>query len=290
MTRGRMNSSKTNPQDTKKVFLKCGACSHTYFYLLNREFGTPKESEERASDPLAGGLMCGQQCGMLWGSALGVGAESFRRHNEHGQAIATAITTTQQLMESFSKRAKSVNCRDIVGFDFSDTFGLVKFILKAFIHGGLTNSDCFNLAEKWAPEAIQTATEGLSFQQTDLPRLPMSCAIEVAQKMGATEEEMVTVAGFGGGLGLSGNACGALGAAIWMNTLAWCRKHPGETPPSFNKENTSKILKAFNDVTGSEILCHKIAGQRFKTINEHTEFIKNGGCDKLINILALEGI
>ena len=37
-----------NKSDTKKVFLKKGACSHTFFYILNREFGNQKENEERA--------------------------------------------------------------------------------------------------------------------------------------------------------------------------------------------------------------------------------------------------
>jgi len=115
-----MNNPKTISEDTKKIFRKCGACSHTYFTLLNREFGYPKEAEERASDTLAGGLMNGQQCGMLWGATLAVGAESFRRQPERAQAIAAAITTTQALMDSFSERAKSVNWPEIVGVDFAD--------------------------------------------------------------------------------------------------------------------------------------------------------------------------
>lgn len=54
------------PNDIRKVFWKCGACSHTFFFLLNREFGHPKRDEEYASDPLAGGLMqTGNQCGKL---------------------------------------------------------------------------------------------------------------------------------------------------------------------------------------------------------------------------------
>jgi hypothetical protein len=32
--------------------------------------------------------------------------------------------------------------------------------------------------------------------------------------------------------------------------------------------------------------CHKITGKRFGNIDEHSEFIKNGGCKDLINILA----
>ncbi|HTX91869.1 MAG TPA: C-GCAxxG-C-C family (seleno)protein [Anaerolineales bacterium] len=285
-----MDPSQTIQQDAKKTFLKCGACSHTFFYILNREFGHPEETDELASNTLAGGLMCGQQCGMLWGSALAVGAESYRRHADRGQAIAGAMTTTQQVMESFLKRAHSVNCRQIVGFDFNNPFGMIKFMLTTAFHGGLKNSVCFNLAGNWAPEAIQAAAQGLSMEPTVLAQPPVSCATEVAQKMGASEEDAVTVAGLAGGMGLSGNACGALGAAFWLNTLAWCRKHPGETPASYKNENITGIMKAFNDATGSEILCQKITGRHFQTIDDHTEFIRAGGCDALIKMLAAAAI
>ncbi|MFC1731080.1 C-GCAxxG-C-C family (seleno)protein [candidate division KSB1 bacterium] len=272
------------PGDTKKIFAKCGACSQTFFCLLNREFGHPKKTEELASDPLAGGLMNSQhQCGMLWGSALAAGAESFRRFNDSNQAINKAITSTQNIVESFSKRAKTVNCRDLIGFDFSNKFNEVKLMLNS-LPGGFSNVICMNLAEKWAPEAIQSAKEGLTSKQTDLPQLPLSCASEVAKKMGANDEEMVMVSGLAGGIGLSGHACGALGAAIWISSLEWCKKHPGKS--GYSNPNLKEILKAFNDETGSEFLCHKISGQCFKTIKDHTEFVKNGGCDKLINVLA----
>lgn len=284
MDRRSFNTSKAIPQDTKRLFWKYGACSHTFFYILNREFGYLKETEERASGLLSGGLMqTGHQCGMLWGSTLAVGAESFRRHNDCGQAIGAAITATQHLMESFLKRAKSVNCRDITGCDFSNKFDLVKGLLKAIL-SGIIFSPCFNLAAKWAPEAIQSAKEGLSDKRTDLPQMPISCASEVAKRMGASDEEMVMVAGFAGGMGLSGNACGALGAAIWMNTLAWNRQHPGKS--GLSNPNAKNTLKAFYGATGSEILCNKICRQCFKTIGDHTTFVKNGGCDKLITVLA----
>jgi hypothetical protein len=42
----------------------------------------------------------------------------------------------------------------------------------------------------------------------------------------------------------------------------------------------------FCEATDSEMLCHKICGQRFETSDDHTEFIKDGGCDKLIDVLA----
>jgi hypothetical protein len=280
---------KKNPDDTKEVFKKCGACSHTFYYILNREFGHPKDIEETASDPLAGGLMLGQQCGMLWGSSLAAGAESYRRNKDAGHASCVAIASTRQIMESFKERAGSVNCRDITGADLRKKSGMALLILKILLHGGLKNSICFRLADKWAPEAIQSATAGLSGNTVNLSQTPVSCASELVKRMSGTEEDQVTVAGFAGGMGLKGHACGALAAAIWMNTLLWCKNHPGEVPPNYNKKNTGFIMEAFNSSTQSEILCTKISGQSFNSVEDHAAYLNNGGCDQLLNALAVSG-
>lgn len=270
---------KTNKSDTKRVFLKKGACSHTLFYILNREFGYLKEDAERASDPLAGGLTQeGYQCGMLWGAALGAGAESFRRHKDIRPAIAQAIIATQFILESFIERAKSANCSDITNCDFDSKFGLVKFLISG------KPIRCFKLADKWAPEAIQSTKTGLSKQLEDLPQIPVSCASEVVRIMGGSNEEIVMVAGFAGGFGLSGNACGALAAVIWMKTLS---KVKGDNYKySLTDPDLEKVKEIFFEETDYKIECWKICGHRFRTINEHTEFIKNGGCNRLINLLS----
>jgi hypothetical protein len=274
---------KLIPQDTKRVFWEFGICSHTLFYIMNREFGHLKGMEERASDPLAGGLLnTGHQCGMLWGATLAAGAESFRRTHDPGQAAALAMAASQRLVESFVATAGTVNCRDIVGCDFTSKLGTAKVLGKALL-SGIVNSTCFNLAEKWAPEAIESAKQALA--ETPAPtQQPMSCASEVARRMGAGDEEATMVAGFAGGLGLSGNACGALAAAIWINTLAWCRKNYWKS--GYANPNAQKIVDGFYRETHSEMLCQKICGRRFKTVDEHTAFVKGGGCSKLITALA----
>ncbi len=273
------SESKANYDDTKKVFRKLGTCSRTFFYILNREFGYSKETEERASDPLAGGIMRkGHQCGMLWGAALAVGAEAYRRCKNVDQAIGVAIIATRNVINSFLERENTINCYDITHCDFSSKLSFVKyFITGRFLY-------CFKLAEKWAPEAIQSAIDGLADKNTYLPSQSISCCSEMVKKLGASDEEMVMVAGFSGGLGLSGKACGALSAAIWINSLEWCREFSKK--PSYNNPNAEKTLKVFQDLTDGKILCDEITGQDFKTILEHTEFIKNGGCEKLIKGLA----
>ena len=44
--------------------------------------------------------------------------------------------------------------------------------------------------------------------------------------MGGTPEEIQAVAGFAGGLGLSGNGCGALAAALYQKALSLAKENP----------------------------------------------------------------
>ncbi len=275
-----MNSiPKVKLKGTKRLFIKLGTCSRALCYILDREFGFMKEPEEQALEPLAGGIMTqGYQCGMLWGASLALGAESFRRYNDQDKAIALAIKATQHIMESFINRTQSADCLDITNCNWSSKSSIAKY----FVTGKVVS--CFKLMERWAPEAVQAAYEGLSHDQTELPDQCISCASEVAKKMGATPEQMVMVAGFAGGLGLSGNACGALAAAIWMKTLTLIKEQPGKsflTNPELNQ-----IQEKFLSVTDFKFLCTEITGKQFMTLDEHTEFLKQGGCDNVINILA----
>lgn len=285
MTEQKNSERTTDFSDTKSVFRACGTCSRTFFYILNRKFGQSKDREECAADLLAGGLKnTGHQCGMIWGATLASGAESFRRYPDRDHAIAAAIMASEDILESFVATAGNADCREITGCNLNSILGMSSFGAKTLL-SGLEKSICFNLAERWAPEAVRAAGQGLS-RDVVYSQPPVCCATEVARKMGAREEEMVTVAGLSGGIGLSGNACGALGAAIWIKTLAWCRAHPGKTPPYFFNRDINRIMNAFDSATAGEILCQRICDKHFGTIDEHTAYIKNGGCSRLIEVLS----
>jgi hypothetical protein len=91
-------------------------------------------------------------------------------------------------------------------------------------------------------------------------------------------------AGLAGGLGLSGSGCGALAAAIWMNDLQQIKR--GDKKSASFDPNTDPTLKVFFEETDYELECYKICGQRFRSLDEHTDFLKKGGCKKLIEVLA----
>ena len=272
------NNIKDGPKDGRKVFIKKGTCSHTFFHILNREFGHIKELEERAADSLAGGIMQkGHQCGMLWGASLAIGAEAYRKCDNQNQAISVAVNATQKVMSSFAKREHAINCKDITHCDFSSKLSMAMYFLSGrFLH-------CFKLADQWAPEAVQSAIKGLSNKdQSD--KKCISCATEIAKKMGASNEEIIMVAGFAGGLGLSGEACGALSTAIWIKSIKWCRENGKKS--SMTNPYSKKTLNTFYQATNSKILCSNITEKYFNYISEHTTYIENGGCSKLIETLA----
>jgi len=276
-----MNTIKTEitKLKTKRVFLRKGTCSRAFFYILNREFGYPIENEEKAIDPLAGGILQqGYQCGMVWGASMAIGAESLRMIDKQGKAIGLAIIATQHIIDSFVSRTKSIECEEITNCDWSSKKSMAKY----FLSGKFVS--CYILSGKWAPEALMAAKEGLSADIDEIPSDSISCASELAKKMGASKEEMLMLAGFAGGLGLSGNGCGALAAAIWMNTLSRVKNESYKA--SMSDPIAEKIINSFYEVTDYEIECSKICGKKFNTLEEHTKFIQNGGCKDLINTIA----
>ena len=281
------NISKAKKEwlNPRKVFWKCGTCSHAMFHLLNYEFENIKIPEEKASDMLAGGIaQKGYQCGMLWGGALAVGAESFRRYKDKNMATSAAIVASKNLVNSFEKRTKTVNCRDISKVNWESKLQFTLYIIKTIMQGFIY-SPCFNLIVKWTPEAILAANQGLTSQEIQISDC-LSCASEVVKKMGGSEEDVLMVAGFAGGIGLSGNACGALGAAIWYKMLKWNKNNPDKTSVMFNNPDAKKIIRAFYTQTDSEMICKKISGKIFNNLNEHTAFIESGGCSNIITVLS----
>ena len=279
-----MKQSTHTKRNPRLVFLKCGTCSNAMFHLINSEFNNTKPVEEKASDLLAGGIaLRGHQCGMLWGGTLAIGVESFRRYPDPNEATAAAIYASRRLINSFQQRAGTVNCREITKTDWDKKTDFTRFLLKT-IAGAFVYSPCFNLFARWASEAIEAAQTVETSITTENPC--QSCATEVLKKMGASPEHTAMVTGFAGGIGLSGQTCGALSAVIWYKMLDWTVQHPGKTAPMLNNPIAKKVLTTFSNQTAGETLCHKITGQHFQTPADHTAYLQSDGCRELLEALA----
>ncbi|MCX6834431.1 MAG: C-GCAxxG-C-C family protein [candidate division Zixibacteria bacterium] len=266
---------------TVGTFLAVGACSNTLFHVLNRAYNHPLLQEERAALPLAGGIMQhGYQCGMIWGATLAAGAQAYRLHGTGPQAETRAIIAAQRLVESFRARNHDINCFEITELDRSSS--TMQLIMYFLIKGGTIG--CFRMAAKYAPVAFNEINAALSEDNIEVPSAPISCSAMLARKMGASDEHAVMAAGFAGGIGLSGGACGALGAAIWITGLNSLKA--GVDKISFKAPGALEAIDRFLKCTDYEFECSKIVGRKFESVSDHASYLCNGGCSKLIEVLA----
>ena len=266
---------------TVGAFLNGRACSDTLFHVLNRAFDHPLIEEERAARPLAGGIMQhGYQCGMTWGATLAAGAEAHRRFGTGPQAETTAILAAQRIVESFRAQNNETNCLEITGIDkSSSTMQMITYFL---IKGGTVG--CFRMAARYAPVAFSEINAALSEKHIEAPPALVSCSALLARKMGASDMHAVMAAGFAGGIGLSGGACGALGAAIWIIGMKSLKEGVGKL--DFKAPKALDTIDRFIKCTDYEFECSKIVGRKFESIGDHASYLRDGGCSKIIDVLA----
>jgi hypothetical protein len=243
------------------------------------------EFEERAADPLAGGLMQGYQCGQIWGAALGAGAQAYRLLGPGPQAEAAAVSASQRIIESFRDRNKEINCLELTGIDLSNAMTqAMRAFINMFIEGKVLR--CFGMTAGCAKASFREINLTLSANHIETPSAPVSCSALLAHKMGLSAMQTVMAAGFAGGIGLSGGACGALGTAIWVIGMNTARTQVGDVG---NKSSTvSDLIDRFVESANYEFECSKIVGRRFEDVNDHADYLHNGGCSKIIEALATQ--
>ncbi len=237
--------------------------------------------------PLMGGMMNhGYQCGMIWGAALAAGAQAYQLHGPGPQAETAAIIAAQRVIESFCACYSSFNCLEIT--DITTIMGQGKTqilpLLKFFIKGGPIG--CLSMAVKYSRVAFGEINTALSETHIEAPSPPISCTAMLAQKMGASDMHTVMAAGLAGGIGLSGGACGALGAAIWINGMNSAKE--GASNKVINSRASDTIDK-FIRSTDFELECSEIVGRKFENIGDHAGYLRDGGCSEIIEVLATTG-
>lgn len=280
-----MSEKKPSVSAIKTVgtFLCGRACSDTLLHMLNSAYGNQSAEEERAAQLLAGGIMQhGYQCGMIWGAALAAGAQAYRLFGSAPQAEARAVLAAQKLVGSFRTLNEHTNCVEITEIDKSST--TAQMIYYFLIRGGTIG--CLRMAAKYAPAALGVVHSALYEAQVEAPAAPVSCAAELARRMGASERHAVMAAGLAGGIGLSGGACGALGAAIWFISLKNLKEGDGKI--SLKSSDALSAINRFMQHTNYEFECSKIVGRKFADIGDHARHICAGGCSKIIEALAAE--
>jgi hypothetical protein len=217
---------------------------------------------------------------MIWGATLAAGARAYRLLGPGPQAETRAIIAAQRLVESFRALNNHINCLEITGIDKSSS--TMQSMMYFFIKGGVIG--CFRMVAKYAPVAFREINTALSEKYSETPAPPVSCAALLVQKMGLSDMHTVMAAGFAGGIGLCGNACGALGAAIWIIEMNSIKE--GTSKFDFKNPRALETIDRFMKCTDSKFECSNIVGRRFENIDDHAGYLRDGGCSKIIEVLA----
>ncbi|WP_262888216.1 C-GCAxxG-C-C family (seleno)protein [Mangrovibacterium lignilyticum] len=277
---------KKENQEPHKEFWRTGSCTEAIFYLMNKEFKNNQyKTHEKAANPLTGYIYQREfPCGMLWGAALSIGTEALKEYDDEKKAISATIQASGKLFKTFEKQSKAINCWDIQSVKHQSKIGYGKYLLKRALLGD-AHSTCFSLINKWTPDAIKEVKGNVKVNKDEVHSVT-NCASEVVRRLGGSKEEMVMVAGFAGGIGLKGHACGAFSAAIWYKTLRLVKENEGVDQAKIKQPDIKGILRKFYMKTDSELSCNRICGKTFASIQEHAEYIENGGCAAIIETLT----
>jgi hypothetical protein len=251
--------------------------------VVDGSFDNSQPLEEHASMPLAGGVAgMGFQCGQLWGAALAAGAQAYRKYGSGPQAEAAAGFVSQRLVEAFQSSYGSINCSDVTQIEWKNA--KTRQMVGYFLKGGPIR--CFSMTADYARTAfkeINTAFPGGHFAPSALEDMAsVSCAAMLARKMGASEMQATMAAGFAGGLGLSGGACGALAAAIWLLAL---KQNKGGML-DFNSPEITGTIDRFVESTEVNFECSEIVGRQFLDMKDHARYMHAGGCSKVLEALS----
>jgi hypothetical protein len=204
---------------------------------------------------------------------------TLRRAGRASGAVKTAAA--QRIVGSFRVQNKAIDCRAITGIDLSSPKpgSIARFLIKSAPTGS-----CFGMSARCARAAFGEINTALSGNLLEVPSTPLSCTAMLARKMGVPDLQVVMVAGLAGGIGLSGSACGALGAAIWFEAMNSLKA--GGSGFGLNDPRTRKIVDRFAQCSGHEFECSKIVGRKFESLADHAAYMRSGGCSKILEGLV----
>jgi hypothetical protein len=128
--------------------------------------------------------------------------------------------------------------------------------------------------------AFAEIRDALGDERADAPAAPVSCSALVAKGLGASERHAVMAAGFAGGIGLGGGACGALGAAVWLDALR------GGGDYKAAEARATRIVERFLQASGHRFECAEIVGRKFADVADHAAHLRAGGCAAILDALS----
>lgn len=277
----------------KKEFMRRFSCSETMLTLLGKAEGKERKIYEEASNPLCAGFLVEMNgiCGQIWGGALAAGIRAAERIEDPVKAANKAMEATKAILETYRSSGDPEDCDSITDLKSWD---LMKFMAKGDM------DICHGHMIEFAPRFHDQINEVLDSPSAEESK-ERNCAMEAYERavktLGLKEyTDPVVVAGFSGGIALSGNVCGALAATVYAMLIKYFtdRNKPRQSMLRANLQGMNigtgwfKPMQDLSRTFQSELKgkkCMDITGRTFEKAGDLTTYLNEGNCDPVMNKL-----
>ncbi len=278
----------------KKMLFKTLNCCEAQVITLQRINNAPNDELLKSLAGLAGGVNNhGSTCGVLFGVAINM-ASKLAKDKPQWELFdeVTLLYAVRDYVGWFQKIFDSTLCRDRTGLDLKSKKGKIGLLspkkAKGCIKQSVLSMDYF------------LKHESQKIFETEFSKCgTRHCARELLEKtrkshgVGNQYLEQISVI-FDGGLGLSGNTCGALIAGLLAlglkyrqsynyHVAAKLRNYFKSFPPEFTKR-ADLLIKNFENKFGS-LECKQILGQEFRDWCDFQEKRSSKKCEEVLDFV-----
>ena len=95
-------------------------CSQIVLGEVAEELGYSREEAYRMANPFGGGGFCGDTCGAVAGAMIAIGMKYGNDEPGNLEQDARCVAKLKEFQQKFTERRKSLVCRELLGYDFSD--------------------------------------------------------------------------------------------------------------------------------------------------------------------------
>lgn len=240
----------------------------------------------------------GQACGHLWGAVLAAGIRAAKELDGAERITTATLEAARRLTGALSDDGWAFTCYENTACDFTTLGGKVKYMRSE------KPKACGRKALVWASRANSVIDEVLAEydaagEASGCENCAVACMSKIVEETGRGADEIPIVAGFAGGLGLSGNICGALAVGVFALSVKHYRDADTDRRDSklraaiqeLNLIETdlrrlpARLQSDFEKRFGST-LCREIAGRNFDDADDHSSYLTDGGCRDVVQFVA----
>jgi C_GCAxxG_C_C family probable redox protein len=133
-------------EKAKEIFGKKYHCSQAVLYAFASECGITKEEALKLGGCFGGGMCKGEVCGAVTGALMAIGLKYGQCEVEDLEARKITNEKTIEMMEKFKKENGSYLCKELLGYDITNSDDLNLIIEK-------------DLFTKFCPGMVESATK-----------------------------------------------------------------------------------------------------------------------------------